>query len=246
MFQSTRPVWGATQIRYHGFILRAFQSTRPMRGATRDVDVVLVEQVFQSTRPMRGATMYNKLMSAGTSVSIHAPHAGRDQSCTIRKAQTRCFNPRAPCGARQHGFCITTASKMFQSTRPMRGATTGGDKKKYLYLFQSTRPMRGATSQRSAARREDRSFNPRAPCGARPQRYNTFIPFQGFNPRAPCGARRFLALLHLPVPGFNPRAPCGARRQLESRLPPFATYLWAFPSTNTIFSASETHAPPAA
>ena len=81
---------------------------------------------------------------------------------------SRCFNPRAPCGARQHGFCITTASKMFQSTRPMRGAT----------------------SQRSAARREDRSFNPRAPCGARPQRYNTFIPFQGFNPRAPCGARR--------------------------------------------------------
>ena len=77
-FQSTRPVWGATQIRYHGFILRAFQSTRPMRGATRDVDVVLVEQVFQSTRPMRGATTWFLYNNGIENVSIHAPHAGRD------------------------------------------------------------------------------------------------------------------------------------------------------------------------
>lgn len=113
------------------------------------------------------------------------------------------------------------------------------------------------------------NFNPRAPYGARPNIRGVWMWWHSFNPRAPCRARPanltigYLATtvsIHAPHAGrdhaspqhsswtcsFNPRAPCGARRQLESRLPPFATYLWAFPSTNTIFSAPETHAPPAA
>ena len=156
-----------------------------MRGATNVAIRAWIDGMFQSTRPMRGATMYNKLMSEGTSVSIHAPHAGRDQSCTIRKAQTRCFNPRAPCGARQHGFCITTASKMFQSTRPMRGATTGGDKQNYLYLFQSTRPMRGATFHGFTDGMSPMGFNPRAPCGARRLYHTLSVVLQRFQSTRP-------------------------------------------------------------
>ena len=91
---------------------------------------------------------------------------------------------------------------MFQSTRPVWGATSGGNKQDNLHLVSIHAPRVGRD--------------------------------QGI---APSGSIRR---------SFNPRAPCGARRQLESRLPPFATYLWAFPSTNTIFSAPETHAPPAA
>ena len=77
---------------------------------------------FQSTRPMRGATCLCGRYRHYADVSIHAPHAGRDQAATlsdlfgkvsihaphagrddrIALAAGRCgsFNPRAPCGAR--------------------------------------------------------------------------------------------------------------------------------------------------
>ena len=122
--------------------------------------------------------------------------------------------------------------------RPARGATFTASGSFSAGIFQSTRPVRGATG----AALEDRDageisihapragrdlpdcrklpcgryFNPRAPCGARPhvpQFHRGGILY--FNPRAPCGARRPAALpLTLPW-DFNPRAPCGARRMTE-------------------------------
>ena len=58
-------------------------------------------------------------------------------------------------------------------------------------MFQSTRPVRGATASKARMYVLGFSFNPRAPCGARrsapcPSRPRA----PGFNPRAPCGARR--------------------------------------------------------
>ena len=125
-------------------------------------------------------------------VSIHAPHAGRDASAELSAC------------------CV---KEVFQSTRPMRGATRD---------CQSLCP------------RQSR-FNPRAPCGARPclffaSQMDGFC----FNPRAPCGARPRISCenisfdfvsIHAPHAGrdqfflfqncylcrFNPRAPCGAR-----------------------------------
>mgnify|MGYP001685495317 CR=1 FL=1 len=100
-----------------------FQSTRPMRGATLNWSLELYQQAFQSTRPMRGATKgkwagkpvllvsihaphagrdTRLAIHGGTrSVSIHAPHAGRDLRDLPWRPRERCFNPRAPCGARQ-------------------------------------------------------------------------------------------------------------------------------------------------
>ena len=79
------------------------------------------------------------------------------------------FNPRAPCGARltqddpgkiadlfqstrpmrgaTHQWLIATGEAEFQSTRPMRGATRDIlNGLAIVWAFQSTRPMRGATS----------------------------------------------------------------------------------------------------
>ena len=50
----------------------------------------------------------------------------------------------------------------------MRGATMYFVSAPSLRVFQSTRPMRGATCRRSASRRNTGHFKPRAPCGARP------------------------------------------------------------------------------
>ena len=38
----------------------------------------MYEYVFQSTRPMRGATLSEEYVQELIDVSIHAPHAGRD------------------------------------------------------------------------------------------------------------------------------------------------------------------------
>ena len=100
-----------------------FQSTRPMRGATREIRNLFEIEQFQSTRPMRGATCAVDRVGLGCVVSIHAPHAGRDfflkcsKACLEMFQSTRpmrgatfmtigrailslSFNPRAPCGAR--------------------------------------------------------------------------------------------------------------------------------------------------
>ena len=55
-----------------------FQSTRPMRGATFIFFSEEVTEWFQSTRPMRGATLSEEYVQELIDVSIHAPHAGRD------------------------------------------------------------------------------------------------------------------------------------------------------------------------
>ena len=101
--------------------------------------------MFQSTRPVRGATLSSVDAYASLSVSIHAPRTGRDAD---RQSKTRvklCFNPRAPYGA-----------------RPLLNAASG-----LAATFQSTRPVRGATSRRTQAFLLLNCFNPRAPYGAR-------------------------------------------------------------------------------
>ena len=102
-FQSTRPIRGATDltvtpgtslpISIHaphtgrdfdgigGFPLCwEFQSTRPIRGATSRSTFLHVLNSFQSTRPIRGATSKIWKCHPYASISIHAPHTGRDDA----------------------------------------------------------------------------------------------------------------------------------------------------------------------
>ena len=100
---------------------------------------------FQSTRPVWGATLFMVAASVLCPISIHAPRVGRDDSINLNVQVTANFNPRAPCGARQHRlFRVAVLIKHFNPRAPC------GARRKFL--------------------RESRSepyFNPRAPCGAR-------------------------------------------------------------------------------
>ena len=122
-----------------------FQSTRPMRGATLQITFFLLPSTFQSTRPMRGATLCHLIPSRPIHVSIHAPHAGRDKPVPKFRYCKVVFQSTRPMrGATIHlvgGFKVS----VFQSTRSMRGATVPSDEFVTYVLFQSTRPMRGAT-----------------------------------------------------------------------------------------------------
>ena len=70
---------GATQAFLYNYERpTVFQSTRPVRGATNYLRYTDYEGVFQSTRPVRGATPASKSYVPFQVISIHAPRAGRD------------------------------------------------------------------------------------------------------------------------------------------------------------------------
>ena len=123
LFQSTRPVWGATPCHRTLRMLHRFQSTRPVWGATHVVSLFLRSLVFQSTRPVWGATHAFFRYCVVSEVSIHAPRVGRDMVPSMFSPSKRCFNPRAPCGARLLLLRLLLALYTFQSTRPVWGAT---------------------------------------------------------------------------------------------------------------------------
>ena len=116
-------------------------------GARRDTKAAFApSHEFQSTRPVRGATVQFGTDTAPLDISIHAPRAGRDARSSASVYWRRNFNPRAPCGARRVGKEIYFRTPVFQSTRPVRGATR----------CRASSPLLCG------------NFNPRAPCGARP------------------------------------------------------------------------------
>ena len=104
-------------------------------------------------------------------ISIHASHAGCDNwlqivafrhtynfnpriPCGMRPAagkRFQCciynFNPRIPCGMRPcEVVFMPTCHNQFQSTHPMRDATSFTSPPSGYSLFQSTHPMRDATT----------------------------------------------------------------------------------------------------
>ena len=106
----------------------------------------------------------------------------------------------------------------FQSTHPMRGATSRAPIPRRRNQFQSTHPMRGATNRRGHLQHDWGHFNPRTPCGVR----RAFggvetITAYNFNPRTPCGVRPAKRARHFARQDFNPRTPCGVRRVVYRR-----------------------------
>ena len=61
---------------------------------------------------------------------------------------------------------------MFQSTRPVRGATKAKQQAEQAKVVSIHAPRAGRDRISTAAARRRRSFNPRAPCGARPGNAN--------------------------------------------------------------------------
>ena len=124
-----------------------FQSTRPVRGATRDLRITHIGTDISIHAPRAGrdnSSSHWATASAPISIhapragrdpeycrpyhksqiSIHAPRAGRDQARPGSCIHPPYFNPRAPCGARLSHLFALDCPELFQSTRPVRGATS--------------------------------------------------------------------------------------------------------------------------
>ena len=101
----------------------------------------------------------------------------------------------------------------FQSTRPLRGATSRLWSLAGPACISIHAPLAGRDWCRRDCGRSRWNFNPRAPCGARLTCGGIGGAAIDFNPRAPCGARRLQCRVPKKKSHFNPRAPCGARQQ---------------------------------
>ena len=113
-----RPVGSLGGMGYAYFNPRAPCGARPYSSMIHCTSVR-----FQSTRPLRGATVNFTHKPSAVTISIHAPLAGRDMLPCIYSYLQSDFNPRAPCGARRASLHMTFTPRLFQSTRPLRGAT---------------------------------------------------------------------------------------------------------------------------
>ena len=150
-FQSTRPVRGATPVRGCARPPCQFQSTRPVRGAT-SVTAGQAGTYFVSIHaPRAGRDPLRFVGLHGRQVSIHAPRAGRDPWGAPGWISTGSFNPRAPCGARRGFLDAPLCFCMFQSRRPVRGATLLGGQQTRQHNVSIHAPRAGRDYARSNA-----------------------------------------------------------------------------------------------
>ena len=146
-FQSTRPVWGATR------------AGRAARRGSRD---------FNPRAPCGARRDLQIRHNLHFAISIHAPRVGRDDFVS-QFTHNSLISIHAPRVGRDFRWIRSVFSRS---------------------LFQSTRPVWGATTVITALPGALAHFNPRAPCGARPlSRCTQSRTPSYFNPRAPCGAR---------------------------------------------------------
>ena len=126
------------------------------------------------------------------------------------------FNPRAPCGARPHWMTFVAAAALFQSTRPVWGATVSQGPFFAEDIVSIHAPRVGRDVQPVTSRIITPSFNPRAPCGARLRNWGTTDDPNPVSIHAPRVGRDWWYMLYDDAYArFNPRAPCGARHEAD-------------------------------
>ena len=119
--------------------------------------------------PLAGCDWYAKAWGLPEEISIHAPLAGCDFAQSTVVESTLDFNPRTPCGVRLGETCALDAAEEISIHAPLAGCDLFiGLHLLMVPLFQSTHPLRGATSQHSISSCRWSDFNPRTPCGVRP------------------------------------------------------------------------------
>ena len=142
----------------------------PARGATLDVEHTYYRTDISIHAPARGATARWRTKPAPIAISIHAPARGATPARFAARRRAR-FQSTHPRGVRPLVIVDQVMAKKFQSTHPMRGAT----------------------SSPSGFSSVSCDFNPRTPCGVRldiSHTYATTAPFQSTHPMRGATARR--------------------------------------------------------
>ena len=124
-FQSTHPMRGATLRRLRGHDRPSISIHAPHAGC--DLGALKASSAlphFNPRTPCGVRRHEGRDRRLGSGISIHAPHAGCDISIGRSRSSYGYFNPRTPCGVRRAAFRFRLLAGRFQSTHPMRGATS--------------------------------------------------------------------------------------------------------------------------
>ena len=95
-----------------------FQSTLPMRGGTAVEWDIAVDDGISIHPPHAGRDDYINYKRSDTVISIHPPHAGRDAIQHQNSRNIGNFNPPSPCGEGPFGIDITGRTKYFNPPSP--------------------------------------------------------------------------------------------------------------------------------
>ena len=213
-FQSTLPVWGATncqEIRAGG---KNISIHAPRVGSDHYTgNGQKTGRDFNPRSPCGERPVREKHDGCQPDFNPRSPCGERPAAAGARAQRLRHFNPRSPCGERH----LTEEFENKPTAISIHAPRVGSDE-------DGTPDDAGGTYD----------FNPRSPCGERLIGTAPVTPTRYFNPRSPCGERhahrpkdfRELAIsIHAPRVGsdaapvltpylrrdFNPRSPCGER-----------------------------------
>ena len=107
------------------------------------------------------------LTTASFAISIHAPLAGSDVMACSSASTLLDFNPRSPCGERLPWIPFLSLMIRFQSTLPLRGATTPSYRPGKAPMISIHAPLAGSDEKGGEFDGILTYFNPRSPCGER-------------------------------------------------------------------------------
>ena len=110
---------------------------------------------------------------------------GATRNCERMRTESRDFNPRTPCGVRRRRSGKPAKKYSFQSTHPMRGATTVDNGHLMTIPISIHAPHAGCDGKGFSSLLSYTDFNPRTPCGVRQlslKRCSRRVEFQSTHP----------------------------------------------------------------
>ena len=175
--------------------------------------------------------MTASVKGADSVISIHAPRAGSD--LPIGQPLHWLFpdfNPRSPCGERQAECARQSYINRFQSTLPVRGATSCRREHEIPLPISIHAPRAGSDQTYERYGAKGINFNPRSPCGerlCRPRLHRVVKEFQSTLPvrGATAGCVEIASIkkisIHAPRAGSDRLSNRSerARRRFQSTLP---------------------------
>ena len=147
-----------------------FQSTLPLRGATRHVRNQQAHRAISIHTPLAGSDQAQDDDDGADGISIHTPLAGSDSDFQ-RKLSGETISIHTPLAGSDPGTAPSSSSSLsFQSTLPLRGATTVHVITQIFLIISIHTPLAGSDPAWKDTLCHPRYFNPHSPCGERPQK----------------------------------------------------------------------------
>ena len=157
-----------------------FQFTCPSRSTTHSPGCPSGFHEFQFTCPSRSTTENLVRRACDDLVSIHVPLAEHDCSALMRVSGNRCFNSRAPRGARRYNLYARGQNISFNSRAPRGARLYSCESKKMAVQVSIHVPLAEHDLTQSSVLPLTLSFNSRAPRGARRTSTGTTSTSSGF------------------------------------------------------------------